>query len=299
MKAVRPFGLFVMMAALLVAATAGCGGGDEGKKRGRGPRRDRGGDGGAEAPASKPLQGKGTGTVVGKVVYEGSAPAPKPIAAMDSHENAAVCRAGKPFEKVTQNLFVGPGGGVANAVIYVEPPDGFYFPADAKQKGLKGEFATIDQPHCAFIPHVVAFHSEYYDPEVGEFVPTGKKLKVLNSAPIGHNVKLPKEGNYNIPSGQSAELPQINSRNAMPMRVECSIHGWMNAYIWAMDTPYFAVTKEDGSFEIKGVPAGAKVRVFGWHEGKGYLEALSRDSGKEIEIGKDGDKLDLGTIKIN
>ena len=51
---------------------------------------------------------------------------------------------------------------------------------------------------------------------------------------------------------------------------------------------------QDGTFEIKGVPAGTKVNLVVWHEGTGFNEGGER--GKEITL-KEGDN-DLGTIKI-
>jgi uncharacterized protein (DUF2141 family) len=36
----------------------------------------------------------------------------------------------------------------------------------------------------------------------------------------------------------------------------CDVHGWMNAHAGVVAHPFFAVTKPDGSFEIKGLPPG-------------------------------------------
>src|SRR5262249_57583399 len=38
--------------------------------------------------------------------------------------------------------------------------------------------------------------------------------------------------------------------------VGCDVHPWMRSYIGVVPQPFFAVTGEDGSFEIKGLPAG-------------------------------------------
>jgi hypothetical protein len=39
----------------------------------------------------------------------------------------------------------------------------------------------------------------------------------------------------------------------------------MNAYVGVLDHPFYAVSKEDGSFEIKGLPAGTYT-IEAWHE---------------------------------
>ena len=49
------------------------------------------------------------------------------------------------------------------------------------------------------------------------------------------------------------------------MPVVCNIHPWMKAYILSLDHPYMAVTGEDGTFEIKNMPAGQHEFQF-WHE---------------------------------
>jgi hypothetical protein len=38
--------------------------------------------------------------------------------------------------------------------------------------------------------------------------------------------------------------------------VGCDVHPWMRSYIHVLSNPFFAVTGADGSFEIKGLPAG-------------------------------------------
>ena len=60
-----------------------------------------------------------------------------------------------------------------------------------------------------------------------------------------------------------------------------------------MNGPYYAVTDDDGNFEIKMAPVG-KARLVAWHEGAGWVGGDK--TGKAIEL-KAGQALDLGTIK--
>jgi carboxypeptidase family protein len=46
---------------------------------------------------------------------------------------------------------------------------------------------------------------------------------------------------------------------------KCDVHGWMNAYVGVLDHPYFAVTGDNGSFELKGLPPGTYT-IEAWHE---------------------------------
>ena len=54
-------------------------------------------------------------------------------------------------------------------------------------------------------------------------------------------------------------------------RVECDAHGWMLAWIYAADNPYYAVTQKDGTFSIADVPPGSYTLV-AWHEYTGETE---------------------------
>ena len=92
------------------------------------------------------------------------------------------------------------------------------------------------------------------------------------------------------PSNEPREY--ILKPDSRPYLVECSIHPWMKAYVWALDTPYAAVTDKDGKFEIKNVPTGVEVSVVGWHEGAKYF--YGGKDGTPLTL-KDGEtkKLDL------
>ena len=39
-------------------------------------------------------------------------------------------------------------------------------------------------------------------------------------------------------------------------RVKCDVHPWMNCQFRVFDHPFFAATKEDGTFVISGLPPG-------------------------------------------
>jgi len=47
--------------------------------------------------------------------------------------------------------------------------------------------------------------------------------------------------------------------------VGCDVHPWMRSYIAVLNHPFFAVTKEDGTYEIKGLPPG-EYEIEAWHE---------------------------------
>lgn len=117
---------------------------------------------------------------------------------------------------------------------------------EGKRFEVKSEPATLDQKGCIYTPHVVA-------------VQTQQKINVLNSDPLTHNIHpLPKENrewNKSQPPG-ATPIAESFPRQEIMMPVKCNIHPWMRAYINVVDHPFFAVTGEDGSFSIAGLPPG-------------------------------------------
>ena len=68
--------------------------------------------------------------------------------------------------------------------------------------------------------------------------------------------------------------------------VGCDVHPWMRSYIAVVNHPFFAVTGEDGTYEIKNVPAGD-------YEVEVIHEKLKTQSGKiTVKTGEPA-KLDL------
>jgi hypothetical protein len=73
---------------------------------------------------------------------------------------------------------------------------------------------------------------------------------------------------------------------ALPVSISCSVHPWMRAYMLPRKNAYFAVTGQDGSFEIANLPAGEEIEIQVWHEsaagGNGALSVES-DAAKELK----------------
>jgi hypothetical protein len=236
----------------------------------------------------KAIEGKGTGTIKGKAILDGDVPAGAKVKMDQSNKDISHCMKGD-----TEDLtwVVGPNKGLANVVVYLKAPSGSYFKVDTSKKTWQDEVA-IDQPYCAFKPHVSILFPEY------EGKPTGQKLTIKNSSPILHNSryagsKIKNAGiNYTIPAGKS-ETPNMKADN-QPITLSCDAHKWMEAYVWAFDHPYAALTGEDGSFEIKNVPTGVDVQVMAWHESDG-----KSSPGKEVKKGalKDGDEIEIKVKK--
>ena len=62
--------------------------------------------------------------------------------------------------------------------------------------------------------------------------------------------------------------------------VKCNVHPWMRAYIGVVAHPFFAVTGDDGTFTIKGLPPGTYT-IEVWHEKFGTQEQQVTVGAKE------------------
>jgi hypothetical protein len=69
----------------------------------------------------------------------------------------------------------------------------------------------------------------------------------------------------------------------------------MKAWVMVFDHPFFTTTATDGSFEIKGVPAGTQ-KLIVWQKTVGYATS-GQGRGMEVEI-KAGGVTDVGEIKL-
>ena len=150
-------------------------------------------------------------------------------------------------------------GKVANTFVYIK--DGTL--ADGKKVGdytyqTPSGTPVLDQDGCHYRPHVFG-------------VVTKQEIEIRNSDPTTHNVHFtPKNNpdwNQSQPNGAPPLKHKLNVAEAM-VPVKCNQHPWMKAYVGVMKHPFFAVSGEDGTFTIKGVPPGTYT-VVAWHEGPG------------------------------
>ena len=90
-----------------------------------------------------------------------------------------------------------------------------------------------------------------------------------NSDTVSHNTQIVAKRalsiNKNIPPGSSVVYTP-GKEEKEPIGVSCAVHPWMKAYLLPRDNGYFAITTEDGSFEIPNLPAGIDLSIQVWHE---------------------------------
>lgn len=213
----------------------------------------------ALAPVAS-AQDKQWTTITGRVVFPANKPVP-PRNPLNVNQNQKVCLAKGPI--LDESVIVNPKTrGVKNVVVFLRPnannanaafkADEIH-PADAKRKAAE---VVIDQPCCMFTARVTCAR-------------VGDTIVVKNPAGIVHNFFWDSANNgshsVNVPANQTWKMPKPLVEERAPIQYKCTVHPWMTGYVRIFDHPYFAVTDDDGTFEIKNAPAG-NYRIVFWHE---------------------------------
>ena len=186
------------------------------------------------------------GQLRGAVLLSGKYQRPAPLKVVKSR---SFCGLTVPNE----TLLVDPKGGVRNAVVILRPLD--------RIVNVRSATVSLDNKRCAFTPHV-------------QIAGIGSELLLKNSDPILHTVhaRLGKETLFNVGLPRWRQVSKVLDRLGV-IRIDCDVlHTWMSAAIVVVSTPYVAVTAENGSFTIEGIPAGSyDIEI--WHEILGIKKA--------------------------
>lgn len=243
----------------------------------------------AAAFLTAPLAAFAGGTISGKVTYPGKSeqkefsfakfPNPK---FCPKNPNKSLMDGDKRFLKTIE---VGKDGGLKNAIVSVVDVEDQAF-----MDGFKG--AEVIAEFCEFLPfagvvvnnknfHVENHDADPDDPKSTQGVlhnPHSFTVKGSSSA-TGFNIGLAKKGDKLDKPVQF----RGGAEKSGYYRLQCDQHEFMQSFFLPVWNPYHAIVKDDGSFEIQGVPAG-KHKVVVWHPfvGKGKLNEF------EVEVAEGG-----------
>ena len=188
----------------------------------------------------------GGGTIQGKVVYHGPVKTRTVLPTKDKNVCGGIRK--EPL------VVVGDGGAVKDSVVFLKDvAAGKPWPEASTARPV------LDQVKCRFEPHVQ--------------VARRGRIDILNSDPVLHNT----HGYYGKRTAFNVALPIQGGkvtkllRSPGDVRVDCDAHGWMLAWIYVVDNPYFAQTGEDGAFSITDVPPGEYTLAV-WQETLGLAE---------------------------
>jgi plastocyanin len=201
------------------------------------------------------------GSIKGTVKLEGKAPKREPVN-MKADPFCAQQQAG-----LDEEVVVGSGGGLKNVVVRIAK--GVTNPPAAPSTP-----AVVDQNGCMYKPRVVVAQA-------------GQTVEIRNSDQTLHNVHTYKGTAtlFNLAHIQGTG-PQKKKFNTVGdiIKFKCDVHPWMTGWVLVSDNPHHAVTGDDGTFALDGVPAG-KYTVEVWHEKLGTQT-------KEVTVA-DGAPVDL------
>ena len=213
---------------------------------------------GAASPGG---EGKmGTATIKGAVSLSGKAPEMK---VPKKRKDAEFCKS----KEVKYNAVVANGGKLADTFVRLA------------NDAVKGEYkapathAVINQTDCMYAPRI-------------QGVVTGQTIDIKNSDGTLHNVHTYKgsESWFNKPQIKgAADIPQEMPDEAKVVKFACDVHPWMRGFVIVSPHPFFAVSKDDGTFAIEKVPAG-EYTIEAWHSHYGLKTAKVKvEDGKTVE----------------
>jgi plastocyanin len=136
---------------------------------------------------------------------------------------------------------------------------------------LSGDLSRVkfvmDQSNLEFVPHILP-------------VLVGSAVEFPNNDKVAHNVfSLSRTKQFNLGSYKAGESKTVVFDKPGIVELRCDVHAEMAAYILVLKNPYFALTDENGHFEIpdssylnrirltgaQALPPGKYVVKF-WHE---------------------------------
>jgi carboxypeptidase family protein len=176
----------------------------------------------------------GSGSISGKVTFTGTPPAPEKIKVSADPKCQELHKEGLERQSVRVK-----DGGLADTFVYLKSGVTGDFPAPTAE-------VVLDQHGCMYEPAMLGMQ-------------VNQPLKIRNSDDTLHNIHPRPTVNAEFNIGQprkGMETTKTFDKEEVMIPVGCDVHPWMRAYISVLDNPFYAVTKDDGTFEIKGLPAG-------------------------------------------
>ncbi len=231
----------------------------------------------AAALVAAPLTSYAGGTVTGKVTFAGKSdskefsfakfPNPKFCPKIPKKELS------QGDKRILNSIEVGKDGGLKAAVVAISDIEDKAFMDGYKGTEVVAEFCEF-QPYTGVVVKQKNFHVENHDSDPDD----PKSVKGVLHNPHSFEVMGSSSTTiFNIglaEKGSKLDKPAVlrKDKQGSMMRLQCDQHEFMQSFFLPVSNPHYAVVGDDGSFEIKDVPAG-KHKIVAWHPFAGRVEA--------------------------
>jgi plastocyanin len=185
-----------------------------------------------QAAAAPPAAASSGGSVEGFVRWDAEG-LPQPTRVQNATDPAACGQ-----EQILEDLKVDPASrGIRDVVVTLLDAPAVGIPA------APGARLTLDNRGCQFVPHAAV-------------LTVGSTIEATNSDPVLHTVHFYGALERNLALAIRGLKHEVVVTEPGWISVRCDVHGWMSALIRVDSHPFHAVSGEDGSFAIGGVPPG-------------------------------------------
>jgi plastocyanin len=152
-------------------------------------------------------------------------------------------------------------------------------PAQAKVQNAKR--VIVDQRDMLFLPRVVA-------------VQHGQEIRFENNDLCNHSVMtetLTRSNQFNYFAGPGSPIDRVFEPQKGPVKIGCALHSWMRAWVHVVPHPWFALSDEQGQFQVDKVPPGKHTLLL-THVDTGLQErrTVNVEAGKTLELVIDWEK---------
>lgn len=165
----------------------------------------------------------------------------------------------------SEALLISPDATVKNAIVSILNI------SKGKKFNRPAGNPSLDQKGCVFIPHI-------------SVIPPGTTVDLFNSDDVMHNLHSWSMKNTAFNEGTAGGGKfQKTFEFSETIKITCDVHKWMTSWLIVQDNPYYAVTDENGKFQIDGVPAGTYT-LQSWQESLGKVtQEVTVKSGEETK----------------
>ena len=179
-----------------------------------------------------------------KAAFEGQPPAAEKIKA----DADPKCKLMHPEGVVADAVVVNPNGTLKNVFVYIK-------------EGVSGKFeapktpVVFNQVGCQYSPKVFG-------------IQVNQPLEIVNSDDTLHNVHALPTVNQQFNLGMHIKGMKLKKTFTKPegmVKIKCEVHPWMGAYAGVVEHPFYGVTGDTGTADIKDLPPGEYV-LEAWHE---------------------------------